>query len=258
MMRASGVPLVGVAPDVVVAVGPVGVLARRLEPRVLVGAVVHDEVGDDPHAALVRRVDELDEVADVPNSGSTAREVADVVAAVAQRRLVERQQPQAVDAEPLQVVELVGEAPQVAGAVAVGVGEAADQHLVEHRALEPVGSRDLSAAEVVGLWLNSCRPRHGLAGVRVSRAHRPTSARCRGLCVAPVRPGRVVSSTYVRRSSHECAQARTGPAVRSWTGPTRSSPVSSSCTGERSCQLEPQRGQVERRRSLAGVVRVER
>ena len=66
--------------------------------------------------------------------------VADVVAAVAQRRGEERRQPEAVDAEPLQVVELVGQAAQVAGAVAVGVGEAADQHLVEDGALEPVGS----------------------------------------------------------------------------------------------------------------------
>ena len=72
-----------------------------------------------------------------PNSGSTLHVVGDVVAAVAQRRVVERQQPEAVDAEPLQVVELLGQAAQVAGAVAVGVGEAADQHLVEDRPLVP-------------------------------------------------------------------------------------------------------------------------
>ncbi len=89
------------------------------------------------HAAPVGSVDELDEVAEVAEFRQHLQEVADVVAAVAQRRLVDRQQPQAVDAQPLQVVELGREAPQVAGAVAVGIGEPADQHLVEDRALIP-------------------------------------------------------------------------------------------------------------------------
>ena len=89
---------------------------------------------------MPRRVGLLDElagVADVAVLGEHGEEVADVVAAVAQRRLVEGQQPEAVDAEPLQVVELLGEAPQVAGAVAVGVVEAPDEHLVEHGPLVP-------------------------------------------------------------------------------------------------------------------------
>ena len=46
----------------------------------------------------------------VPNSGSTSVKSADVVAAVAQRRPEERRQPDAVDAEPLEVVELLGQA----------------------------------------------------------------------------------------------------------------------------------------------------
>ena len=79
----------------------------------------------------------LDEVADVVDRavvGVDREEVRDVVAAVAQRRLVERQQPDAVDAQPLQVVELLGQPAEVAGAVAVGVEEAADVDLVEDRA----------------------------------------------------------------------------------------------------------------------------
>src|SRR5919198_2436066 len=64
-------------------------------------------------------------------------EAGDVVAAVAQRRLVERQEPDAVHAEPLQVVELLGEPAEVARAVAVGVVEAADVDLVEDGRLEP-------------------------------------------------------------------------------------------------------------------------
>src|SRR5439155_26956859 len=78
-------------------------------------------------------------------------EVGDVVAAVAQGRGVHRQQPEAVDAEPRQVVELVGQPDEVAGAVVVAVEEAAQVDLVEDRALEPqrvalepvLGRRDL-------------------------------------------------------------------------------------------------------------------
>ena len=72
--------------------------------------VVHDQVGDDPDAPLVGLLDQLDGVGQVAVLGQDGPEVADVVAAVAQRRLVERQQPQAVDAQPLEVVELGGDA----------------------------------------------------------------------------------------------------------------------------------------------------
>ena len=85
----------------------------------------------------MRGVDQLLDVVDGPVVGVDLGEVGDVVAAVAQRRLVERQQPDAVDPEPLQVVELLGQPAEVARAVAVGVEEAADVDLVEDRALEP-------------------------------------------------------------------------------------------------------------------------
>ena len=53
--------------------------------------------------------------------------------------MVERQQPQAVDAEPLEVVELLGDPAEVAGPVAVGIAEPTDQDLVEDGPLEPAG-----------------------------------------------------------------------------------------------------------------------
>ena len=60
----TGVLLVGVGPHVEVAIRPLGVTARGLEPRVLVAGVVHHEVGDDAYAAGVRLADELAEVLD--------------------------------------------------------------------------------------------------------------------------------------------------------------------------------------------------
>ena len=131
------VRLVRVRPDVPVAVGPVGILARRLEPGVVGGGVVHDEVDDHPDPALVRRLDEGAEVLDRAVVRVDPVEVGDVVAAVAERRGVEGEQPDAVDPEPLQVVELLLQAAEVAGAVVVAVEERARVDLVEDRRLEP-------------------------------------------------------------------------------------------------------------------------
>jgi hypothetical protein len=136
-------PLVVVAPDVPVGLRVRGVLAALLEPRVLVGRVVHHHVRDHPDAPLVRLLDQDDGVRDVAVLGQGREEVADVVAAVAQRRGVEGQQPEAVDAEPLEVVELLREPLQVTGAVVRGVVEAAHQHLVEHGSLVPTVVRGI-------------------------------------------------------------------------------------------------------------------
>ena len=133
------VQVVGVGPHVEVAVRPVGVAAGLLEPRVGVAGVVHDEVDDHADAALVRLVEEVVEVLDRAALGEDVGVVGDVVAAVAQRRGEERRDPQAVDAQPLQVVELLDQAPEVAGPVGVGVAERPDQHLVEDGGLEPLG-----------------------------------------------------------------------------------------------------------------------
>jgi hypothetical protein len=99
--------------------------------------VVHDEVGDHADPALVRVLDEVAEVLDAPVVGVDRVEVGDVVAAVPQRRGVVRQQPHAVDAEPLQVVELLRQPAEVTGPVVVRVEERPGVDLVEDGRLEP-------------------------------------------------------------------------------------------------------------------------
>jgi hypothetical protein len=120
---------------------------------VLIGGVVHDQVGDDAHAALVRLVDQRHEVPDVAVLGQHGHEVGDVIAAVAQRGLVDGQQPDAVDAQPLQVVQPGDQPAQVAGAVPIRILETPDQHLVEHRALVPLRIARLVSGERVGYRL---------------------------------------------------------------------------------------------------------
>ena len=142
------VELVGVGPHVEVAVGAVGVLTTGLEPRVLVAGVVHHEVDDHADVALVRLVEEVVEVLDRAGLGEDVGEVGDVVAAVAQGRGEERRHPQAVDAQPVQVVELLGQSAEVADPVAVRVLERADQDLVEDGRLEPVGLLEVGGGGV--------------------------------------------------------------------------------------------------------------
>jgi hypothetical protein len=57
---------------------------------------------------------------------------------ITQRAREERRDPEAVDAQPLQVVELLDQTAEVAGAVGVRVAERAHEHLVEDRGLEPL------------------------------------------------------------------------------------------------------------------------
>src|SRR5690606_29450050 len=61
----------------------------------------------------------------------------DVVAVVAQRRRVERQEPDRGDTELLQVIELRSQAAEITDPVAVGVRERADVQLVDDGVLEP-------------------------------------------------------------------------------------------------------------------------
>ena len=134
----AGVALRVVAPDVVVVlVRAARRAARGLEPGVLVGGVVDDKLGDDPQAEAVRLAHEVPEVAARAVLRMDVVVVGNVVAVVLERRRIERHQPDGVDAEVFDVVELRGEPAEVADAVVVGVEERLDVQLVDDRVLVP-------------------------------------------------------------------------------------------------------------------------
>ena len=92
--------------------------------------------------------------------------VGDVVAVVAQRRRIERQQPEGGDAQVLQVVELLRQPAEVADAVAVAVEERADVQLVDDRVLVPqAGHRESGRRFCFLPWdhltCSAVRPEHG-------------------------------------------------------------------------------------------------
>ena len=69
----------------------------------------------------MRLVDEPAEVVEAAVVGMDVEVVGDIVAVVALRRRVERQQPDRVDAQFLDVVELLRQTGEIADAVVVGV-----------------------------------------------------------------------------------------------------------------------------------------
>jgi hypothetical protein len=101
------------------------------------GGVLGDEVDDDPQAQGLRLVEQDRQVRDVTEPGIDREVVGDVVPAVVVRRRVERQQPQAVGAEPADVLQSLGDPAEVAPPVSVGVQEERDVDLVDNRVAVP-------------------------------------------------------------------------------------------------------------------------
>ena len=113
-------------------------------------------------APRMGRVDECLEVLDRAVLVVDAEEIGDVIAVVLERRGVHRQEPDAIDPELLDVVELVGHAAEISDAVVVGIEERFDWHLVEHRVLEPerFGGHRLPRSYAPGSSSGSTRRQH--------------------------------------------------------------------------------------------------
>ncbi len=117
---------------------------RLLEPSVFRRGVVRHDVEHHTQAELVGS---FDQVVDVLERAVDRVDLAvrrNVVAVVVPGRLVERREPDDVDAKPLQVIETPGNARDVADSVAVAVSERPDIDLVADRAVEPLLSAMLS------------------------------------------------------------------------------------------------------------------
>ena len=128
-----------VAPDVIVPLGRADRgIPRRLEPRVLVRCVIDHQLGDHPDVAAVGLPDEEAEILAGPVAGVDAPIVGDVVTIVAERRGVERQEPEAGHPQILEVVELLHQAREVADPVVVAVEEGLDVDLVDNRIAIPL------------------------------------------------------------------------------------------------------------------------
>src|SRR2546422_5907832 len=109
-------------PAIPTAMGRRRVPQSFLEPRMLARGVVQYEIDEHTNVMLVRRGDERLEVIVRPIVRLDLVVVGDVVAVIA-RRFRHGHQPDAVGAEPGDVVELLGETAQVTDAVTIAVVE---------------------------------------------------------------------------------------------------------------------------------------
>ena len=136
MRRVAGVRL-PISPDVVIAIRILTRGARLNEPSVLVRGVVDDKVDDQPH---VPRLDRREHVVEVGHRAEFFHDlavVADIVAVIGVGRVVVRREPDYIDAEFLQVVEMLGDAVEVADPVAVRILKASRVDLVDDSFLPP-------------------------------------------------------------------------------------------------------------------------
>ena len=106
----------------------------------LIRRMVRHEIDDHANAAAMSLRYEAIERGKIAEVGMDAAVVADVVAPVLERRRVDGIQPDGVDAERLEIVEMRGDAVEVADAVAVRVGKRARINLIEDASLPPLKS----------------------------------------------------------------------------------------------------------------------
>ena len=133
----------GVGPHVPVAAGIVAARAALLEPGMLVRSVREHLVDDDAQAELVRTRQQPVEVRKGAEDRIDVAIVADVVAEVLHRGGEEGREPDRVDAERGDVLEVRSDPGQVSDTVVIRVGEAARVDLVDHRAAPPRRRRQI-------------------------------------------------------------------------------------------------------------------
>ena len=148
------------APHVIVAVGVVRAAARRLEPRVAVRRVVHDEVDDDPYTGRFGGAHKFDEVAMGPQTWVDTEEVGDVVTVVPAGRRVEGHEPQTRHAEVEEILDALRHTADIAAAVTVPGVEGLHVGAVEDGVFPPqvagVAAPHAIAARVGGAVGDSC------------------------------------------------------------------------------------------------------
>ena len=143
----DGLPVVGwrtigtrVRPDIPVRSGPAAGLATVVEPRMLVRCVRKHQIGDDLEAEGMGACDQAIEIGQGSEYGIDVAIVCHVIAEILHGRGEEGAEPDGVDAERGDMIEVPGNAGQIPNAVAVRISETARIDLIDHSPAPPVGS----------------------------------------------------------------------------------------------------------------------
>ena len=103
----------------------------------LVGGVIQHQLNDDADSAVMGRFQKRLEIIERAVVWVDGVVVRDVVAIVAQRGGKERHEPEGVDAQILQVVQLLHQPGKIADAVVIAVAERADVQLINDGVFVP-------------------------------------------------------------------------------------------------------------------------
>ena len=103
----------------------------------LIRRVIDDELGDDADAAPMCLGDELLEVGERPVTWMDVLVIGNVIPIVSQRRRVEGQQPDRVDAEALEIGQLLRHSGEIPDAVVGAVEEGSDVSLIDDGVFVP-------------------------------------------------------------------------------------------------------------------------
>src|SRR6266436_2340351 len=99
--------------------------------------MIDHQFRDHTQIALMRRIKKCAEISERAEVWVDVEIIGDVVAIVAQRRRIKRQEPNGCYAELLQIIELLDQATEIAHSIAVTVAERLDVQLVDDRVLVP-------------------------------------------------------------------------------------------------------------------------
>ena len=127
-----------VIPDIkIFAIFSVRIFARLFEPRMLIGAVVDDEIHEDIHIALLCLGNQLIHIVHRAEARVDIVIIGNIIALIRERRAVDRREPDDVDTELLEIIQFADNALQITDAVAVRVTEALRVNLIGYFFLPP-------------------------------------------------------------------------------------------------------------------------
>ena len=208
----------GRTPDVPVPLRIVAARSRRHEPGVLVRGVVGNPVDDDLQTPIVGVMDDAVDVVEVTEEGVHGAVIGHVVAEVGHGRSIERRQPEGIDAQPGQVVQMGPHAGEIPDSVTVGVGEGPRVDLVEHPGLPPRNGPHRSDPRVRPVaraaWSHPLHSNPTFTGRELAREEGATSALRRS-------PSTQAQQRRPRRHPR-CARCRALPRMR---GRSRARPL---------------------------------
>ena len=111
--------------------------AAGISGTILVARMINDQIHDKLHPALVKALQNGPKRFHAAVFRCNVHVIRNIIAAVRAGRRIERREPDAVNAELLQIVELLQYPPQIADPVAVSVAEAPGPDLIKNHVLKP-------------------------------------------------------------------------------------------------------------------------